>query len=138
MTAAVSKLTSIPKSDTPDDRDLATFLTPVRRESRIDEVRIAEYAPFPRTHASQRPRIGFTRDISPLGMCLGVDEPEPLHTLIRVDVRRLDGQSLGASVGRVVWCTEVRDGRYWLGLDLLCETDRASKATNSEGEPTTL
>ena len=98
------------------------FLTPDRREERADEVRIAEYTQFPRVNSGQRPRLGFTRDVSQLGMCMGVDEREQVGSLLRVDVRRLDGRSLGASVARVVWCTAARDGRYWLGLDLLCET----------------
>ena len=98
------------------------LLTPIRREQRNDEVRITEYTPFPRMSADQRPRLGFTRDISQLGMCLGVDERERVGALLRVNVRRIDGRSLGASIARVVWCTAARDGRYWLGLDLLCET----------------
>lgn len=103
---------------------LAALLTPTRRRGpRTEEIRIAEYTPFPRESADQKPRIGFTRDVSALGMCLGVDQPEPVGTLLRVDVRRLDGQSMGASIARVVWCTGSRDGRHWLGLDLLCETD---------------
>jgi len=38
-------------------------------------------------------------------------------------VKRLDGQSIGATIGRVVWCYPTRGGRYWLGLDLFCERD---------------
>ena len=138
MTAALSKLASTPKSDTTDERDLAAVLSPVRREARVDEVRVVEYTPFPRVHGSQRPRIGFTRDVSSLGMCVGVDEPEPLYTLLRVDVRQTTGQSIGASIGRVVWCSETRDGRFWLGLDLLCEAGDRSHATKPESEPTTF
>ncbi len=99
------------------------MMTPIRREERVDEVRIAEYTPFPRASCEQQPRLGFTRDVSPLGMCIGVDNPESIGALLRVDIRRLDGRSMGASVGRVVWCTPARDGRYWMGLDLLCETE---------------
>jgi hypothetical protein len=95
----------------------------MRREERKDEVRIAEYAPFPRRTADQHPRLGFTRDVSPLGMCIGVDQPEEIGSLLRVDVHRLDGGSMGASIARVVWSAAARDGRHWLGLDLLCRTD---------------
>ncbi len=143
MTSAVPKLASnlpklasnLPKlaSDLPKlasncqganaESEVKTPFTPIRREKRIDEVRSAEYTPFPRTRASQTPRRGFTRDVSPLGMCLGVDAPERIGALLRVEVQRLDGQSIGATIGRVVWCKATRDGRYWLGLDLLCAPD---------------
>jgi hypothetical protein len=122
MTSAVSKLAS-KIADTQIDGDLTALFTPVRREQRIDEVRSAEYTPFPRTRADQTPRRGFSRDVSPLGMCLGVDAPEAIGALLRIEVKRLDGQSIGATIGRVVWCQPTRDGRYWIGLDLLCEPD---------------
>ena len=73
--------------------------------------------------ANQTPRRGFSRDVSPLGMCLGVDVPERIGALLRVELRQLDGQSIGATIGRVVWCKPTRDGRHWIGLDLLCEPD---------------
>jgi len=88
-----------------------------------DEIRIAEYSPFPRESASQESRIGFTRDVSGLEMCLGVDLPEPIGSLLRLDLRTLDGEPLGASIGRVVWFNGSDEGRFWLGLDLLCEID---------------
>jgi hypothetical protein len=122
MTSAVSKLAS-KIADAQIDGELTALFTPVRREQRIDEVRSAEYTPFPRTRADQTPRRGFSRDVSPLGMCLGVDAAEPVGTLLRIEVKRLDGQSIGATIGRVVWCKPTRDGRYWIGLDLLCEPD---------------
>jgi hypothetical protein len=122
MTSAVSKLASkIAGAQT--DGELTALFTPLRREQRIDEVRSAEYTPFPRTRADQTPRLGFSRDVSPLGMCLGVDAAEPIGALLRIEVKRLDGQTIGATIGRVVWCKPTRDGRYWIGLDLLCEPD---------------
>jgi hypothetical protein len=122
MTSAVSKLAS-KIAGTQIDGELTALFTPVRREQRIDEVRSAEYTPFPRTRADQTPRRGFSRDVSPLGMCLGVDAAEPIGALLRIEVKRLDGQSIGTTIGRVVWCKPTRDGRYWIGLDLLCEPD---------------
>ena len=122
MTSAVSKIASKAEDARIDD-ELRALLTPIRREQRIDEVRSAEYTPFPRTRANQTPRRGFSRDVSPLGMCLGVDVPERIGALLRIEVQRLDGQSVGATIGRVVWCKPARDGRYWIGLDLLCEPD---------------
>jgi len=122
MTAAVSKLTS-KFADVEFDGESEALFVLKRREQRIDEVRSAEYTPFPRTRANQTPRRGFTRDWSPLGMCLGVDLPERIGALLRIDVKRLDGQSVGATIGRVVWCKPTRDARYWIGLDLLCEPD---------------
>ena len=122
MTSAVPKLAS-KSEDAQADNQVNTLFAPTRREQRIDEVRSAEYTPFPRTHASQTPRRGFTRDVSPLGMCLGVDVSERIGALLRVEVRQIDGQSIGATIGRVVWCKPTRDGRHWIGLDLLCEPD---------------
>ena len=117
MTSAVPKLRSKVESEA------NAHFTPVRREERVEEVRSAEYTPFPRAKASEAPRRGFTRDVSPLGMCLGVDVPERVGALLRIDVRELDGQSIGATIGRVVWCRPTGDDRYWIGLDLLCEAD---------------
>jgi hypothetical protein len=122
MTSAASKLDS-KIAGFPIDGEPPARLTPIRRERRVDEVRSAEYTPFPRTRADQTPRRGFSRDVSPLGMCLGVDVPEAIGALLRIEVKRLDGQSIGATIGRVVWCEPTRDGRYWIGLDLLCEPD---------------
>ena len=48
---------------------------------------------------------------------------EQIGALLRIEVRELDGQSIGATIGRVVWCKPTRDGRHWIGLDLLCEPD---------------
>ena len=122
MTSAVPKpATKI--EDAQAEREVNAHFAPIRREERLDEVRSAEYTPFPRTGANQAPRRGFSRDVSPLGMCLGVDVPERIGALLRVEVRQLDGQSIGATIGRVVWCKPNRDGRYWIGLDLLCEPD---------------
>ena len=45
------------------------------------------------------------------------------HCLLRLDLRTLDGEPLGASIGRVVWFNGSDEGRFWLGLDLLCEID---------------
>ena len=124
MTAALSKLLPSSKEDaTVAEIEINALFNPVRRETRREELRTAEYTPFPRIRAGQRPRLGFTRDVSALGMCLGVDVPENVGSLIRVEVRRLDGRSMGATIARVTWCSATRDDRYWLGLDLLCETD---------------
>ena len=122
MSSAVPKLASA-NDDARALPEVNAPFTPERREPRVDEVRSAEYTPFPRISTSQAPRVGFTRDVSPLGMCLGVDVPEKTGSLLRIEVRRLDGKSVGATIGRVVWSKATRDGRYWLGLDLLCEPD---------------
>jgi len=123
MTTALPKPTAKLAEEAGTESELTTLLTPVRRESRRDEVRSVEYTPFPRVRGDQLPRLGFTRDVSPLGMCLGVDSPEPVGSLFRVHVRQLDGQPMGATIGRVGWRMATPDGRYWLGLDLLCETE---------------
>jgi len=91
--------------------------TPVRREEREEIVRVVEYTPFPRQTSDPQVRLGFTRDISPHGMCLGVDAPEPVGSLLRVTVRASDGRPSRESVERVVWCEAERDGRFWIGLE---------------------
>jgi hypothetical protein len=104
-----------------------------RSEPREENLRIVEYSRFPRSSPGQRPRIGFTRDVSQTGMCLGVDDAVPIGSLLRVTVRSLEGRAARPSIHRVVWCSAERDGRYWLGLELLSEPrDRSSP----EVEPT--
>ena len=92
---------------------------PVRHEEREDALRIVEYAVFPRASAETTTRVGFTRDLSPAGLCMGVDEAEPVGALLRVTVRALDGQPNLVAVARVAWCSTERNGRYWVGLDFV-------------------
>jgi len=93
----------------------------VRGEKREETVRIVEYSRFPRVSPLQDLRIGFTRDLCTAGMCLGVDECEPVGSLLRLSVRDVAGRCADAFIGRVVWTGAERDGRYWLGLELLTE-----------------
>ncbi len=123
MTNALPKSAPNLAKNAGTETEAMTLLRPVRRESRRDEVRKVEYTPFPRVHGDQLTRQGFTRDVSPLGMCLVGESPESIGSLFRVDVRRLDGQSMGAAIARVVWRMAIGDGRCWMGLDLLCEID---------------
>lgn len=91
----------------------------LRVEPRDEAVRIVEYTRFPRVGPDAGPHIGFTRDISKSGMCVGADHPEPVGALLRVTVRELDGGPGRPGVDRVVWCDRAPDGRYWLGLERL-------------------
>jgi hypothetical protein len=93
----------------------------IRKEPRDESLRIVEYASFPRVSPERRPGIGFTRDVSEAGMCLGVDDAEPIGSLLRVTVRDLDGRPKSPSIHRVVWCSAERDGRHWLGLEFVSE-----------------
>ena len=99
---------------------------PVRREAREEIVRVVEYAPFPRQTPNQIPHLGFSRDISRSGMCLGTDFPEVVGSLLHITVRAGDGQPTRDSVERVVWCESERDGRFWLGLELLTKAEPPS------------
>jgi hypothetical protein len=94
-----------------------SYRSPFRAEPRRDEVRIVEYTPFPRVAADARPRIGFTRDLSASGMCIGSEWPEAVGSLLRVVVRASDGQPDRPCVERVVWCRPAGDGRHWIGLE---------------------
>jgi hypothetical protein len=95
--------------------------SPFRDEPRREAVRIVEYTPFPRTDSGQQPRIGFTRDLSASGMCIGSDHPEAVGSLLRVVVRDVDGATARPCVERVAWCHATSDGRFWLGLDRVGE-----------------
>ena len=90
-----------------------------RRERREDLVRRVEYSPFPRVKADQRERTGFTRDVSPSGLCLRADVAEPTGSLLRLVVRDVDGRPTLESVARVAWRRSTPDGGWWLGLALL-------------------
>ena len=92
--------------------------TALRREVRKPTVRIVEHTRFPRVGPEATPRIGFTRDLSPKGMCIGA---EPVDSLLRVTLRELDGWPRATAVDRVVWCSQARDGRWWLGLERLTQ-----------------
>jgi hypothetical protein len=103
----------------------------LRREPREDTIRIVEYAAYPRRDAGARARLGFTRDLSASGLCLGVDSPERVGALLRVTLRDVDGSPYRTAIQRVVWCSAERDGRYWLGLEQL--SARAHAARRGEG-----
>jgi hypothetical protein len=92
---------------------------PLRREQREEIVRLVEYAPFPRVRADQRRRSAFTRDISPSGMCLGVDFAEPEGSLLRIIVRCVDGRPTQDLLARVAWCRPHPDGHIWLGMSFM-------------------
>jgi PilZ domain len=92
---------------------------PLRREQRDQIVRLVEYAPFPRVRADQRRRSAFTRDISPSGMCLGVDFAEPEGSLLRIIVRCVDGRPTQDVLARVEWCRPHPDGHIWLGMSFM-------------------
>ena len=94
-----------------------SYQSPFRSELRRDEIRIVEYTPFPRVAAGETPRIGFTRDVSESGMCIGCDHPEAVGSLLRVVVRGADGRPDRPCVERVVWCHPTSDGRHWIGLE---------------------
>jgi len=94
-----------------------------RREPRENTVRIVEYTPFPRVASHEHPRIGFTRDLSRHGMCLGVDGPEDVGAMLRVTIRDVMGQPERPGVARVAWCSDERDGRHWLGLESIGRTE---------------
>jgi hypothetical protein len=90
-----------------------------RREERVDVVRLVEYAPYPRVFAHQQGRLGFTRDLSPSGMCLRVEAPERVGSLLRIAVRDVDGRPAREAVARVAWRSGAADGAFWIGLSLV-------------------
>ncbi len=94
---------------------------PIRSEPREDVLRIADYTRFPRTVPDPRPGLGFTRDLSDAGICLGVDAAESIGSLLSVAIRGLDGLAGPEAIHRVVWCSAETGGRYWLGLERVAD-----------------
>ncbi len=101
----------------------APTFTTQRCEPRESVVRLVDYSCFPRPSADRGLRVGFTRDFSENGMCLGAEAAEEVGALLRLTLRHLDGRPARRVVGSVVWCEAARDGRYWLGLQLVAEGD---------------
>jgi hypothetical protein len=95
-----------------------------RREERVAVVRSVEYTPFPRVSAQQRGRVGFTRDVSPGGLCLRVEAPERSGALLRVSVRGVDGRPARVAIARVMWTAATVDGAFWVGLQIVEECAR--------------
>ena len=87
-------------------------------------MRLVEYCPFPRTTASEGWRTGSTRNLSPSGMCLGVEEVFPVGSLLRVTLLGIDGRPTLATLARVAWSRE-EDGGPVAGLALLGGTATA-------------
>ena len=94
---------------------------PMRCEARDDVLHVVDYTRFARTDPDPNPRLGFTRDVSTSGMCLGVDDPEFTGALLWVAVRGLDSRPGPRAIHRVVWCSAERGGRYWLGLERVAD-----------------
>ena len=90
-----------------------------RREPREKLVRHVEYCPFPRVRPDQCLRVGFTLDLSPSGICLHVERPERVGSLLRVTLRDVDGRPKLESIARIAWSSPAADGGLWIGLALL-------------------
>lgn len=90
-----------------------------RREPRQRVVRHVEYCPFPRARPDQCLRVGFTRDLSASGMCLRVDAPERVGSLLRVTLRAVDGRPEREGIARIAWSSPSSDGGHWIGLSLV-------------------
>jgi hypothetical protein len=105
-----------------DSRGLARALhpgMPTRHESRQKLVRMVEHRPFPRAHAGEGRAVGFTRDLSRSGMCISVERPEALGSLLHLILYGLDGRPTLDSIARVARCERDARGRLWLGLALV-------------------
>ena len=92
-----------------------------RQEDREEVVRSVEFCRFPRVCADTRLRRGFTRNLSTGGLCLRVEQAEPVGALLRLAVRGIDGEAGEPVLGRVAWTRPSRDseGGHWLGIAVL-------------------
>jgi len=118
-------------SESPVDSD-GVLTSGVRREERVQAIRVVEFARFPRIAPQTGPHLGFTRDFSNWGMCLGVDRCEAVGTLLRLSLRDVGGRADDTRIGRVVWNQEARDGRFWLGIELLVTAPQATRRKYAE------
>jgi hypothetical protein len=98
------------------------------RDTRERTVRQVEFSQFPRATRGDGTQLGFTRDESASGMCLGADHAEPLGALLRIVVRGTDGRPALDCVARVVWTRERNDGRWWLGVQIVQRGSRLALA----------
>ena len=89
-----------------------------RRERREEIVRLVEVVPRS-SSPDRRPGVGFTRNVSASGLCLEMDEAQPVGSLLRLTLRGLDDEPWHSGLARVVWCRADRAQRYCLGLKLL-------------------
>jgi hypothetical protein len=80
----------------------------IRREPRQEVVRHVEYSPYPRARSDQGVRVGFTRDLSHSGMCVRLDTPERVGSLLRVTLREVDGQARFVRIERIAWSSPGR------------------------------
>jgi hypothetical protein len=52
-------------------------------------------------------------------MCVRVDTPERVGSLLRVTLRDVDGRPRLESIARITWSIPTADGGHWIGLALL-------------------
>jgi len=93
-----------------------------RREPREEAVRRVDFCRFPRVCADGRRRRGLTHDVSPNGLRIRVEQPEPVGALIRLRLWGEDGKPGRERLGRVAWSRAVGGGEHHLGVALLPDT----------------
>jgi hypothetical protein len=49
-------------------------------------------------------------------MCVRVDTPERVGSLLRVTLREVNGQPRLEGIARIAWSSQTIDGGYWVGL----------------------
>lgn len=111
-----------------------------RRERRMRTVRQVEFTPFPRVGTDPRTGVGFTRDVSASGLSIGVEQPLPVGSLLRVIVQQVDGRADFDVVARVAWCREAEGDepgtpRAWMGLCRIAEVKHGMARIPREAQP---
>lgn len=92
---------------------------PRRVESRQRVVHVVEYARFPRRRPGEARRVAYTQDRSPTGLGLELREALEPGELLQVTVRDIDGDVSIDGLARVVWASDLEDGRARAGLAML-------------------
>ncbi len=82
---------------------------------------LAEVAHFPGDVTGGGPRSGFALDESDSGLCLQLEAPVPVKSLLRVKLRDSDGRIRREEIVRVAWCRPRHGGRYNTGLEVVDE-----------------
>jgi hypothetical protein len=100
----------------------STARTAQRVEPRQRVVHVVEYSRYPRRAANETRRVAYTQDLSRTGLGLDLRERVAPGELLRVILREIDGTPLVDGLARVVWSSDLKEGRARAGVEILRET----------------
>ena len=92
-----------------------------RNEFRSRVLRLAEITPLPRGAEHGAKRTAYALDESESGLCLQIEAPVEVGSMLRVILNDFDGNALRDEVVRVAWCRARTGGRYNAGVEIIHE-----------------